>query len=109
MAKKALYNLTTGEIVIEQGKVYRDEDVANIDATNFEEVEDTEINADTKTGVVGDETPTEEIVTPELDTESVEEEKKSDVSTEEVDEEIVDETEDTNSEDIEEDTDEAGN
>lgn len=82
MSKKALLNFATGDTVIEQGKIYSDEDVKDLDPSKFEDVSD-ETNSVPATGTVGDEA--KETIEPELDTDSVEEEKKnSDESVEQV-------------------------
>lgn len=82
MAKKALINLVCGDKVIEKGKIYKDEDVADLDATSFETVASDE-TSEVRIGVAGEEAKEEakETVAPELDTEEKKEDGADESST----------------------------
>lgn len=54
MSKKALCNLVVGDKVFKKDEIYKDEDVVNIDLSNFQDVE-AEATAEVDTGVAHDE------------------------------------------------------
>ena len=58
MNKKALFNFITDGVNYEKGKIYKAEDVAHIDPTNFE---DTEAEANAVAGVPSEEVPGDEV------------------------------------------------
>jgi len=92
MSKLALVNLTDGTTVITKGKIYKDEDVAQFDSTNFQDVAE-DANAELRTGVVG-ENEVKETIEPELDTQVEEVEKKnSEDETDSEDKETISEDE----------------
>ena len=71
MAKKALCNLISGDKHIELGKVYTNEEVADLDQSNFADVPDAAATGQEEIVPVQE---VKESVVPELDTQ----EKKSD-------------------------------
>ncbi len=71
MAKKAIANLIVGDRQFEKGKIYTEEQVKDVDATNFVDATEEEIAS---SEVLKEEV--KESVQPELDTQPVDEKKE---------------------------------